>query len=226
VSQSPHAEEGAKPPSRSTGGHDNEVHPSAARIVGLYEDNAPAWDAARQRSTFFEKPLIDRFIAALPPGGSVLDIGCGAGAPVACHLLEQGLRVTGSDSSAALIGLCRERYPAGEWIVADMRVLNLGRTFNGLVAWWSLFHLPPDSQRAMFPVFARHAAPGGLLLFNGGDRQGEAIGEWCGEPLYHSSLAAAEYDALLDAHGFDLLHHAPNDPDCGDTSWRLARRRG
>lgn len=207
-------------------GDEPPVHPSAARIVSLYEDNAAVWDEARKRSTFFEKPLFDRFIAGLPRGGSVLDIGCGAGAPIARHLLEQGLRVTGVDSAPALIALCRRRYPAGEWIVSDMRTLALGRTFNGVVSWWSMFHLSPQDQRAMFPIFARHAAPGALLLFNGGDRRGEAIGEWCGEPLYHASLDAAEYDALLDAHGFDVLQYAPRDPECGETSWRMARKRG
>lgn len=201
------------------------VHPSAARIVSLYDENAAVWDAARAGSSFFEKPLFDRFIAALPSGASVLDVGCGAGAPIGRYLLKQGLRVTGTDSSAALIGICRERYPAGEWIVADMRALELGRTFDGIVAWWSLFHLAPDDQRAMFPVFARHAAPGALLLFNGGDRYGEAIGEWRGEPLYHASLDGAEYEALLAANGFESVAGGVRDPDCGDTLWRLARMR-
>lgn len=202
-----------------------EVHPAAARIVPLYDDNAAVWDEARQGSTFFEKPVFDRFIAGLPRGGSVLDVGCGAGAPIAEYLLETGLRVTGVDSSPALIALCAQRYPAGEWVVSDMRALALGRGFDGIVAWWSMFHLPPDGQRAMFPIFAGHAAPGALLLFNCGDRHGDAIGEWCGEPLYHSSLDAAEYDALLAANGFEAVAGGAPDPDCGDTLWRLARRR-
>ena len=42
---------------------------------------------------------------------------------------------------------------------ADMRRLALGRRFAGLIAWDSFFHLRPQDQRAMFPIFAAHAAP-------------------------------------------------------------------
>jgi SAM-dependent methyltransferase len=202
------------------------VHPSAARIVDLYERCASDWDAARKRSTFFEKTAIDRFAPALPEGGTVLDIGCGAGAPIAKYLLERGLALTGVDSSASLISLCRERYPAGEWIVADMRTLDLGRRFDGLIAWWSLFHLSPADQLAMFPVFARHAAPGAHLIFTSGDRHGEAIGEFGGEELYHASLDEKGYRDALAASEFEIVHYSGADPDCGDTIWWLARMPG
>ena len=35
-----------------------------------------------------------------------------------------------------------------------------------------------------------------------------------GEPLYHASLDAAEYRALLAAHGFAVVAHAIEDPTC------------
>src|SRR3954469_1600763 len=77
------------------------------------------------------------------------------------------------------------------------RGLSLGQRFDGILAWDSFFHLRPGDQRAMFPVFRDHAAPGASLLFTSGPRAGVAMGEWQGEPLYHASLDPDEYRALL-----------------------------
>ena len=181
------------------------------RIIGLYEENAAAWDEARGRE-LQDREWFDRFIALLPVGGSVLDLGCGSGEPVARHLIESGYRVTGVDSSPSLIALCRKRFPGQQWVVADMRELDLGRRFDGILAWYSFFHLHFDDQRAMFPRFAAHAAPGAALMFTSGPRHGEAIGEWQGEPLYHASLAPEEYRELLGANGFAVESFKPGMP--------------
>ncbi|MGD5408177.1 class I SAM-dependent methyltransferase, partial [Xanthomonas citri pv. citri] len=115
-------------------------------------------------------------------------------------------------------------YPGAEWVEGDMRALALGRRFDAVVAWNSLFHLPPADQRAVFPVFAPHAPPGAALRVTSGPAAGEAIGTWGGEPLYHASLDPAEYRALLGAHGFRVLAHVARDPACGDTTVWLAQR--
>lgn len=141
----------------------------------------------------------------------MLDLGCGSGRPIAAYLVEQGLRVTGVDASPSLIALAGERLPDQDFRVADMRGLELGRRFAGIIAWDSFFHLSPDDQRAMVPVFAAHAAPGSLLLFNTGPSAGEAIGSYRGDPLYHASLAPEDYRALLAASGFEVLAHAAED---------------
>ena len=85
-------------------------------------------------------------------GLSVLDIGCGSGQPIARHLLERGFCVVGVDSSPTLIATCRRRFPEAQWMLADMRTLSINRTFDGLIAWDSFFHLRHDDQRLMFRV--------------------------------------------------------------------------
>jgi SAM-dependent methyltransferase len=181
------------------------------RIIGLYEENAAAWDEVRGRE-LNERQWIDAFTALLPPGGSILDLGCGSGEPVARHLIEQGYRVTGLDASPSLIALCRERFPDHDWRVGDMRALDLDRRFDGVLAWHSFFHLHFDDQRALFPRFAAHATPGAALMFSSGPMHGEALGEWQGEPLYHASLSQEEYRALLDAAGFEVLSFRAGEP--------------
>ena len=197
----------------------------ADRIIDLYERHALAWvgDRGRQK-VLFEKAWLDRFIAVAMPGASVLDLGCGSGRPLAAYLVGRGLRVHGVDSSPTMTSLFRENFPEQETTVGDMRQLSLGRRFAGVLAWDSFFHLSYDDQRRMFPIFRDHAAAGAPLLFTSGPRHGEAIGQFRGEALYHASLAAEEYRALLADNGFTVLDARMEDPDCGGHSVWLARR--
>lgn len=197
----------------------------AEAIVDLYSRRARDFDADRTK-TLFERPWLDAFLAHVPPSGTVLDLGCGSGEPIARHLIKQGRRLTGVDVSPGLIDLCRIRFPDQEWVVADIRGLDLGRTFEGVIAWHSLIHLPPEEQPGVFAIFARHLRPGGALMFTSGSERGETVGEWRGEPLYHGSLSLEEYRASLGAAGFDLSRQVSDDPDCGGAAVWLARRRG
>jgi SAM-dependent methyltransferase len=196
----------------------------ADRITSHYERHATEWDTDRRKSGWNDRHWHDRFIEALPERANVLDLGCGGGAPVAVNLAAHALHVTGVDSSPTLISLSRNRLPEQEWIIADMRALSLGRTFNGLLAWDSFFHLKPDDQRGMFAVFLAHAAPAATLMFNTGPTYGEAIGSYRGDPLYHASLSAVEYERLLVTNGFKLIDHAVEDPKAGGRTVWLASK--
>lgn len=196
----------------------------ADAIIGLYRRHGLAWAADRAVAPFVEAGWIGRLVALLPPGGSVLDIGCGSGAPIAAALAAAGFAVTGIDTSAPLLDLARTRLPTASWIEGDMRALALGRRFDGLVAWDSFFHLAQHDQRAMFARFAAHAAPGAALLFTTGPAQGEAIGCLRGEPLFHASLDPVEYRALLAATSFTVVAHEAQDATCGGRTAWLARR--
>lgn len=199
-------------------------HPAAKVIGSLYERHALAW--AKDRGVrLMERAWLDRFRAMAAQAAPILDLGCGPGEPIARYLVERGQKITGIDSSPTMIGLCRSRFPAQEWIAADMRGINLGRRFGGVLAWNSFFHLTPDDQRAMFAIFSSHAEPGAPLMFTSGPAAGEVIGSYRGEPLYHASLDPADYEALLKVNGFDVVQYMPEDPDCGGLTVWLARKR-
>ncbi|MGK2963245.1 MAG: class I SAM-dependent methyltransferase [Gemmatimonadaceae bacterium] len=188
-------------------------------VVDLYERHAQAYDRDRGRS-LQEREWLDRFLNHVRPEGTVLDLGCGMGEPIARYLIERGFDVVGVDSSPSMIERCRARFPGSEWVVADMRELELGRRFDGVLAWDSFFHLSMDDQRGMFSRFASHAKGGAALMFTSGPVEGETIGSYCEELLYHASLGPVEYEQLLATNGFVVKASVAEDPDCGEhTIW-------
>jgi trans-aconitate methyltransferase len=197
-------------------------HPSADHIVDLYDRHALTWNNLRVNH-FIDRKWIERFRSFLPPCATVLDLGCGSGQPVARYLIDAGASVVGVDSSMQMLALCREQFPAQQWIHADMRTLALDQQFAAVLAWNSFFHLKPDDQRRMFPIFQRHAAPGALLMFTSGPSHGEALGVFEGETLYHASLDPQEYTEQLTDHGFEVLEHVVEDAECGGLTVWLGR---
>jgi hypothetical protein len=62
-------------------------------------------------------------------------------------------------------------------------------------------------------------------MFNGGPQHGEGVGEYRGDPLYHASLAGAEYEELIARSGFHVLEHARNDARAGGRTVWLCQRK-
>lgn len=199
-------------------------NPAAENILSIYQRHAEAYASQRLR-TLFEKSWLDKFIDAIGEKGHILDMGCGNGQPIAEYLIQQGFKLTGIDGSSAMLERARERFPEQRWLERDMRGLALDDTFNGLIAWDSFFHLTQWDQQQMFPIFARHSHPGSALIFTSGPGNGISLGQFEGEPLFHSSLAPEEYRMLLNAGGFEVIDMMMEDPEClGHTVW-LAKRK-
>lgn len=198
---------------------------AAAAVLDVYETHVAAFVTLRS-TALFERPWLDALLDTMPADGrEVVDLGCGTGMPIAGYLISRGCRVTGIDGAEAMLGRARESFPEQVWIRADMRELPDIGAFDAVVAWHSFFHLTPEDQRPMFARFCRLCRPGGALIFTSGPEHGEAIGSFEGRPLYHGSLASAEYRDLLRANGFEVVRHVENDPDCGGATVWLARKR-
>lgn len=191
----------------------------------VYEAVAQQFDRDRHKG-LMERPYLEQILQRLDGAREILDLGCGSAQPIAQFFIDAGCHVTGIDAAEAMIAICRSRYPTGTWQHRDMRDLDLGRRFDAIIAWDSFFHLTADDQRAMFPVFGKHSTQGTLLLFTSGPRAGVAIGEIYGHPLYHASLESAEYEQLLARHGFNVLLHRVEDPECGKHTVWLAQKTG
>ena len=180
------------------------MKPGPEDILPTYEREATAW--ARQRGqSLWELPVLEGCVASRGPGLAILDLGCGSGQPIAQWFVRRGDRVTGVDGAAAMMAEARMRVPQMEAIQADMRTLRLGQRFDIILAFNSFFHLSPEDQRAMFPIFAAHAAPATRLCFTAGPAHGPVWGTVGNSSVYHSSLDPSEYRSLVETHGFDVV---------------------
>lgn len=193
------------------------------RIADHYDRHAHAFDAERGRD-FIERHWFDRFLLAVPRGGHILDLGCGAGEPIDRYLIDSGHNITGVDISPRMIALARTRFGRHEWIHADMRHVGLGRAFHGVLAWDSLFHLPHQDQADMIKRVGTWLEPGGAFMFTSGAENGVAIGAQFGEALYHASLDPSEYRELFRVFGLIEIAYAPNDPSVGGRTVWLTRK--
>jgi cyclopropane fatty-acyl-phospholipid synthase-like methyltransferase len=167
-----------------------------------------------------EREYLERILQHIPPHSHILDLGCGTGEPMAQFFIERGYQVTGIDGSEKMIDYCKKRFPSMNWILQDMRTIDLKKKFDVVLAWDSFFHLNHSDQRAMFQIFEKHLKPAGILLFTGGPDEGEEWSQMDGHDFYHASLSSEEYRDLLKAHNFTTILHRIEDPNCGEhTVW-------
>ena len=197
--------------------------PDPAGLQLTYERQAQTFDAQRGRSPF-EAAWLDRFAAHLPPKARVLDLGCGAGEPIAQWLIAKGYDVTGLDFSTNMLAIARARWPEGDWREGDMRDLDEVAAWDGIIGWNSLFHLSAEDQRACLPRLARALTPTGALMLSVGHSHGEVAGTVGDEQVYHASLSPAEYANLLDANDMQLRGFIAEDETCNNHTVLLARR--
>jgi SAM-dependent methyltransferase len=118
--------------------------------------------------------------AAIPPGASVLELGCGTGR-IADPLARLGHRVVGVDSSPAM--LARLRHAEG--VRGSIEDLELAERFDAVVLASQLVNTYDPRLRAAFLATARcHVTAGGTLVL-----QRYPPGSW---PLAGSAWAAGD----------------------------------
>ncbi|KAA2242434.1 class I SAM-dependent methyltransferase [Chitinophaga agrisoli] len=172
------------------------------------------WFSAARPQMLMEKAYLDSVMDLIGKGAHILDLGCGTGKPMMEYLLNQGMQVMGVDASYRMLEIARTNFPSVNFVQADMRQLSLNRKFDAIIAWNSFFHLPPEDQPAMFPIFKDHLNNGGVLLFTSGTEYGEAWGLNGGVNLCHGSLDTQQYRSLLEANNFKVLQYKESDPEC------------
>jgi SAM-dependent methyltransferase len=127
-------------------------------------DDYTARVAAELQHKPFDRLFLDQFAERVRDFGWVADIGCGPG-HVACYLHDRGVRVVGIDLSPRMIECARKLHPTIEFQQTDMEALPVpNETWAGLVAFYSLIHVPRERVVATLREFRRVLRPRGLLL--------------------------------------------------------------
>ncbi|HEX6345542.1 class I SAM-dependent methyltransferase [Umezawaea sp.] len=152
-------------------------------------------------------------------GGPVGDIGCGPGR-VTEHLHGLGLDAFGVDLSPGMVEVARRAYPHLRFEVGSMLELDLPADgLGGLVAWYSIIHVPRDLLPAVFAEFHRVLAPGGhlLLAFQVGDETVHVTrGYGHDVDLNAHRLPPAVVEELLVEAGFTLNARLVREPEASE----------
>ncbi len=185
-----------------------------------------------------EDPLalgaLEDLASLMPSEAAVLDLGCGAGVPVTRWLADRGFAVTGVDVSAKQLELARTYVPDGTFLKADMTEVVFGpETFDAVVAFHSIIHVPRTEHSALLASIHRWLKPGGALLasmtvadYEGRDEDWEG---W-GAPMVWSHYDRNANVAMLREAGFEMRYAEPRTgggtgDDMETWLWVLARKR-
>lgn len=142
-----------------------------------YDADAPGY-ADEVRGLLDEHPFLRGSLAWLAErvrdvgGGPVADVGCGPG-HVTRYLHDLGVDAFGIDLSPEMVELARRDHPGLRFEVGSMTDLGLpDDSVAGVLAFWSVIHVPDPVVPTVFAQFRRVLRPGGPLLvgFHVGDR--------------------------------------------------------
>jgi len=172
---------------------------------------------------------LSKALELIPPGAEVLELGCGAGIPMTAALAD-GRRLTGVDISATQVGLARRNVPAATFRQADMTTLDFpASSFDAVVAFYSLTHVPRDEHGALLERIARWLRPGGVFVASMGvdDDPGGVEQDWLGVDMYFSHFGAKKNRRLVERAGLRIesaqIDTEPEDRHDARFLWVVAR---
>jgi len=119
---------------------------------------------------------------ANPNARTLLDVACGTGAHLA--ELRRWYTVEGVDLSPAMLAAAKSRLGDVPLHVADMRTLDLGKSFDAVICLFSSigYVTDPVEMRSTVGRLAAHVAPGGVLILDGWVRPDVWRDDFRGEP--------------------------------------------
>jgi ubiquinone/menaquinone biosynthesis C-methylase UbiE len=147
-----------------------------------------------------------RVVNAVPAGAPVLELGCGTGGPTT-QTLSRHFRLTGVDISERSIALARGNVPSAQLLSGDMtRVQFPAESFDAVVAFYSIIHVPRQEQPALFSRIFHWLRPGGLFLatLTTGGEAADFEPDWHGVPMFWSGFHPATARRQLETIGFGI----------------------
>ena len=153
---------------------------------------------------------IDEFLKLIPKGSKILDAGCGPGVDSA-YMNSQGFEVIGVDLSEKMLELARKKSPNIKFEKADIRELDFNKsTFDGILASYSLIHIPKKDIPNLIKNFLKFLKPNGVICV--GIQEGESREMFITEPfkpdekIFVNVISADELRELLEKNGFTPLN--------------------
>ena len=162
-----------------------------------------AWFTDYGRKSTVGMAVIQRWAEMLPPGGSVLDLGCGPGTPRSQALANRGFALYAIDASPTLVAAYQTQFSNAHVECAPVEDSSFfGQRFDGVLAWGLMFLLPTQAQRELIHHVAKVLHPGGAFLFTAPAQECKWDDQSTGQPS--RSLGASVYRKILAEAGLIL----------------------
>lgn len=163
-------------------------------ISRAYRDDEGRSNPLTQEDVTRYTAWVDELAGLLKPSARVLDLGCGAGVPGTKLLVRAGFEVVGVDISHVQIERARQLVPGATFIEADMVTWDSEpASFDAVVSFYALIHLPIQDQQDLFSRIRRWLRPSGLLLVIVGHHEWTSIEDYLGAPMFWDHADAATY---------------------------------
>ncbi|HBR61128.1 MAG TPA: SAM-dependent methyltransferase [Rhodobacteraceae bacterium] len=152
-----------------------------------------------------ENPYLERFIARLPTGGRVLDLGCGPGL-AATRMANAGLQVDAMDGSAEMVAMAAQHDGVTAWQATFDQITGTD-IYDGIWANFCLLHASKEAMPHHLAAMVTALKPGGAFHIGmklGSGSQRDAIGRlysYYSEPELITLLGAAGLTAGETDHG-------------------------
>jgi len=178
------------------------------------------------RHIFGNKKELEAFVGLLPRNANVLDLGCGAGVPVTKFLVDSGFNVTGIDFSESMLNLATKNVPEAKFVKKNMTELDFkGKSFDGLMACYSIIHVPREKHVTLFQAFRRILKLNGIILISVGSTGWEGTEEFYGTRMFWSHYGPKKTLQIVIDAGFEILFDK-HVVDGGEKHyWILAKNR-
>jgi SAM-dependent methyltransferase len=197
----------------------DQIRQSYASVADLYIELFGASERVHPDDLAF----IARHLGRRP--GPIFDLGCGPG-HLTGYLRALGADASGIDLVPEFIGHARAVHPDGRYQLGSFEHLDVAdHSVAGLLAWYSLIHLPPPDLDGVLTEFRRALSRSGLLVL--GLFEGDELAAFDHKVTTAYRWPAGEMSARLARAGFTVIDrlHRPADTSNRPHLALAARRR-
>ena len=155
----------------------------------------------------FQAAMTGKVSELVPPGSSILDLGCGTGVPTAKLLTEAGHSVVGVDVSEGMLRLAREQVPGADF--RHENVLTMPADHGSYDAVTSFFMLLMLSRAQIGEVLGKVTGwlkPGGHFAVGMVNLDADQLPvQFLDVPVQVSGYPEGEWKGVLEDAGFEVL---------------------
>jgi len=161
-----------------------------------------------ERDLYKSNALLRKFSKRVPKGSKVIELGCGAGVPVAKFLVDKGYKVVGIDFAEGMLKLAKKNVPKARFIKMDITKMRFGHdSFDGAVSFYALIHIPREKHTGIYESIHKILKPDSIILVNaGGPRAWEGHEkDYLGVKMFWSFYGPKKCLSIIKNAGFSII---------------------